>query len=1024
MIYPTKTMILTVTVHRASALPVADVITSDPYVVVKLNTDHTRRTRTIERSLNPVWDESFDFPISSTSPLVLKFEVYDTDKNKDDDILGHFEISLGEFPVEEILKKSYKMTNFGKYNSTSLVTVSVSVSRSSFLSIPGAVSEANVADIERLFQIQVDFVKRIRKENKFSTFVAKFEELLRVNNNNFTGHLLFGDGYNWGKFKIFLECYYRELIDSTLSLKSCLSRSMKLTGTGSSTSSLDSTTLDQFQALIFYLMENNDKFVKLIDSKYPQLLIAVAVLEEQLLLSTYVDISALTHEYMFLLLVKMQNEISNLSNFNPSVNIIKDTFEKTFVQVHSQAIACYDDLVSNKGKCPTSPEIKCLSDFIATIPKLYYTSLVHLGQHLKKNANSLNLISAPRSDNFEETASVHKNQDDAWYCAVINLSAFILENPNEWKFQTYEEKETYEENINEVKEVFQELQDQANQQLASFIVHKVYENYLGTSADSSPSITSASRSSNKLRLSSVELYVKYQQLQREHGNGFKFFTTELYSNIIQRSYQSFRLWKDAVKTEKAYEALLMVILNKIFLIFYSLLNSCYEMCSNKQKEQSLTSVFSLTNGLSNLWIEDLTTIQLLTDDMKECLQSMKTELISPVFSGNGFSKSVQVLDLILELLSLPMNDVSKVMDVLGHWESFRADGLSSQHYSWESLERSFKVCCAIKGFYSYLNQYTIPFYDESNNRRSSSSVSSKRRPSLLGRVYNSLTTSHGSPANSASSPAVATVTSADAIGLTNEKAKRLIKEFVENFVPEAGSSLSRKHCYYGLQESFSVAFPTKSFQQLLLQEDPVDSYCCCSLEDEIFTSKSYFLNQSAMKRNFSERMAHPEQQHAEDFTALRINRLKGFNLLYLNEGKFNNIVNYYHPRPLFSFQLSSAMDPMVSFHSVKSSVQNGDRSTKQATWLEDEILLYVPKKSIQLLNLNVELKYLKNGEEISVGMTSIPLVSYLLPALVSSSHFHSLHPANDCPTAVSAAYGIAKEEQRPYPECSFSLTIV
>jgi hypothetical protein len=66
---------------------------------------------------------------------------------------------------------------------------------------------------------------------------------------------------------------------------------------------------------------------------------------------------------------------------------------------------------------------------------------------------------------------------------------------------------------------------------------------------------------------------------------------------------------------------------------------------------------------------------------------------------------------------------------------------------------------------------------------------------------------------------------------------------------------------------------------------------------------------------------------------------------------------------------------------------------------------------------------LKGGEEISVGVTSIPLVSYLLPA-ISSSHFHTLQPANDCPTAVSAAYGIAKEEQRPYPECSFSLTRV
>jgi Ca2+-dependent lipid-binding protein len=115
MMSSTKTMNLTITVHRADSLPVADVTTSDPYVVVKINGVHIRRTRTIEKNLNPVWDESFDYPLSSTSPLLLKFEVYDTDKNKDDDILGYFEISLNDFPVQEIHEQSYKMINLGKY---------------------------------------------------------------------------------------------------------------------------------------------------------------------------------------------------------------------------------------------------------------------------------------------------------------------------------------------------------------------------------------------------------------------------------------------------------------------------------------------------------------------------------------------------------------------------------------------------------------------------------------------------------------------------------------------------------------------------------------------------------------------------------------------------------------------------------------------------------------------------------------------------------------------------------------------
>jgi hypothetical protein len=81
----------------------------------------------------------------------------------------------------------------------------------------------------------------------------------------------------------------------------------------------------------------------------------------------------------------------------------------------------------------------------------------------------MTLITAPnREDISEETVVFHSTQDDVCHCAIINISAFILEKPNERNF-----KREGENTKKILMKVFQELQDQTNQQLASFIVHKV-----------------------------------------------------------------------------------------------------------------------------------------------------------------------------------------------------------------------------------------------------------------------------------------------------------------------------------------------------------------------------------------------------------------------------------------------------------------------------------------------------------------------------------------------------------------------
>eukprot|EP00443_Scrippsiella_acuminata_P051321 CAMPEP_0115463714 /NCGR_PEP_ID=MMETSP0271-20121206/48498_1 /TAXON_ID=71861 /ORGANISM="Scrippsiella trochoidea, Strain CCMP3099" /LENGTH=536 /DNA_ID=CAMNT_0002890573 /DNA_START=32 /DNA_END=1639 /DNA_ORIENTATION=- len=74
---------------------------SDPYAVLQLR-DHQnrqaspcRRTRTIQKTLNPLWREEFWFAVrKSPDSLVLHVDVYDYDYGKDDDFLGQADLPL------------------------------------------------------------------------------------------------------------------------------------------------------------------------------------------------------------------------------------------------------------------------------------------------------------------------------------------------------------------------------------------------------------------------------------------------------------------------------------------------------------------------------------------------------------------------------------------------------------------------------------------------------------------------------------------------------------------------------------------------------------------------------------------------------------------------------------------------------------------------------------------------------------------------------------------------------------------
>lgn len=91
---------------------------SDPYVRIDLNTIigdvniDSVLTKTIKKTLNPVWNEDFVFRVKPNEHKLV-FQVFDENRLTRDDFLGLVELSLSNLPNEQttqvILPKSYPL---------------------------------------------------------------------------------------------------------------------------------------------------------------------------------------------------------------------------------------------------------------------------------------------------------------------------------------------------------------------------------------------------------------------------------------------------------------------------------------------------------------------------------------------------------------------------------------------------------------------------------------------------------------------------------------------------------------------------------------------------------------------------------------------------------------------------------------------------------------------------------------------------------------------------------------------------
>jgi len=61
--------------------------TSDPYCIVAVG-EQSLKTRTIKKTLNPVWGETFPFQIDKDVPKIISLTCMDWDKLSEDDLIG------------------------------------------------------------------------------------------------------------------------------------------------------------------------------------------------------------------------------------------------------------------------------------------------------------------------------------------------------------------------------------------------------------------------------------------------------------------------------------------------------------------------------------------------------------------------------------------------------------------------------------------------------------------------------------------------------------------------------------------------------------------------------------------------------------------------------------------------------------------------------------------------------------------------------------------------------------------------
>ncbi|XP_020220362.1 protein C2-DOMAIN ABA-RELATED 1 [Cajanus cajan] len=100
--------LLRIHVQRGVNLAIRDVVSSDPYVVIKMGKQKLK-TRVVKKNLNPEWNDDLTLSISDPhAPIHL--HVYDKDTFSLDDKMGDAEFAIGPF-IEAVKMRLHGLPN-------------------------------------------------------------------------------------------------------------------------------------------------------------------------------------------------------------------------------------------------------------------------------------------------------------------------------------------------------------------------------------------------------------------------------------------------------------------------------------------------------------------------------------------------------------------------------------------------------------------------------------------------------------------------------------------------------------------------------------------------------------------------------------------------------------------------------------------------------------------------------------------------------------------------------------------------
>ena len=162
-------LMLGIKVVEAKNLKIGDFNSSDPYCIIKI-AGVEKRTRVIDSNLNPVWNQTFYFDVTSYSTNELSFKIYDKDKLKKDDLLYELNIPIKKLPCGVVEDKWYDCVH--------LITHLMKKGQISFESEP-------FNSFEKMINIQ----SLKPKENVFCLIQQKGDEFWRYTKpNNFSDY--------------------------------------------------------------------------------------------------------------------------------------------------------------------------------------------------------------------------------------------------------------------------------------------------------------------------------------------------------------------------------------------------------------------------------------------------------------------------------------------------------------------------------------------------------------------------------------------------------------------------------------------------------------------------------------------------------------------------------------------------------------------------------------------------------------------------------------------------------------------